>query len=396
MHIWQDFKQFVRIRGAQILLFIMFVYGLGTGILAPMNAVYLQNSVGLDKLQITIIFGSSLLLNMLMTITIGFFSDRMKRKKTIPLIASLVCIIGLLIYMQADTFATALLGMILTIAPSGMINGQLFAMSRNHFTKWAPELVEISQIWLRATFSIGFFMGLLVGANLYLLATFTGVMWGNLIGYSSLFLMLLFYKEVTSAGVTAKASKGEPLSLLMLFAILMLSCADAIRGLYLPLVVNELFEEPRLMSYIWSTQAIFELFFMTIAGYWAARYGSKPIILLSGIFALATFITYSNSDSLVAFFLVQPLYSFFISVLYGVGMGYVQRMFIHKTGFGASIYVFISQMASLIGYCLPLFIEGVSPNIFWISSALISCSLVLMAVIVSKDRKQYAVRSLSQ
>lgn len=37
---------------------------------------------------------------------------------------------------------------------------------------------------------------------------------------------------------------GEPFSLIMLFAILLLSCADAIRGLYLPLVVHELFGDP--------------------------------------------------------------------------------------------------------------------------------------------------------
>ena len=125
---------------------------------------------------------------------------------------------------------------------------------------------------------------------------------------------------------------------------------------------------------------------MTMAGYWATKYGSKPILLLSGVFALATFLTYSSSASLLTFFLVQPLYSFFVSVLYGVGMGYVQRMFIHKAGFGASIYVFISQTASLIGYFLPLLIEGVNPSIFWIPSSLIFISLFIMITVLIKER----------
>ncbi|MGZ9583284.1 MFS transporter [Paenibacillus marinisediminis] len=386
MRIWQDFKGFMNIRGARILIFILFLYGMGTGILAPMNAIYLQDSIGLEKAQIASIFASSLLLNMVLTITVGFFSDRMIRKKTIPLIASLLCITGILIYMQADSYASALIGMIMAVAPSGMVNGQLFAMSRNHFTRYAPNLVEISQIWLRASLSIGFFLGLLVGANLFLIATFQGVLWGNLAGYASLFILLLFYKEVTIETAAKKSGGGEAFSLLMLFAILLLSCADAIRGLYLPLVVNKLFGDPRLMSYIWSIQAVFELLFMTMAGYWAAKYGSKPIIWLSAVFALAVYLTYSSSTSLLSFFLVQPLYSFFVSVLYGVGMGYVQRMFIHKAGFGASLYVFISQTASLIGYFLPLFIEGVTPSIFWIPSALIIASLALMGYILMRDR----------
>jgi SET family sugar efflux transporter-like MFS transporter len=278
--------------------------------------------------------------------------------------------------------------MALATAPSGMIMGQLFAMARNHFTRLAPDVVEIAQIWLRATYSVGFFTGLLLGANLYLAATFQGVLWGNLAGYAALFLLLLFYREITASPLTAKQSgTGEPFSLIMLFAILLLSCADAIRGLYLPLVVHELFGDPRLMSYIWSTQAVFELLFMTMAGYWAAKYGSKRILLLGSTFALMTYLTYSISGSLPVFFLVQPLYSFFVSVLYGVGMGYVQRMFIHRAGFGASLYVFISQTASLIGYFLPLLIEGVSPAIFWIPSLLIAASMGLMIKVLYTDRR---------
>ncbi|MBG9792765.1 MFS transporter [Paenibacillus dendritiformis] len=388
MRIWHDFNVFVKIPGAWLLVLTLFLYGIGTGILAPMNAVYLQESVQLGKIEIVSIFAISLFSNMVLTITVGIVSDRIKRKKTIPMIASLLCIGGLLIYMNADSYATALVGMALATAPSGMIMGQLFAMARNHFTRLAPDVVEIAQIWLRATYSVGFFTGLLLGANLYLAATFQGVLWGNLAGYAALFLLLLFYREITASPLTAKQSgTGEPFSLIMLFAILLLSCADAIRGLYLPLVVHELFGDPRLMSYIWSTQAVFELLFMTMAGYWAAKYGSKRILLLGSGFALMTYLTYSMSGSLPVFFLVQPLYSFFVSVLYGVGMGYVQRMFIHRAGFGASLYVFISQTASLIGYFLPLLIEGVSPTIFWIPSLLIAASMGLMIKALYTDWK---------
>lgn len=388
MRIWHDFNVFVKIPGAWLLVLTLFLYGIGTGILAPMNAVYLQESVQLGKIEIVSIFAISLFLNMVLTITVGILSDRIKRKKTIPMMASLLCIGGLLIYMNADGYATALAGMALATAPSGMIMGQLFAMARNHFTRLAPDVVEIAQIWLRATYSVGFFTGLLLGANLYLAATFQGVLWGNLAGYAALFLLLLFYREITASPLTAKQSgTGEPFSLIMLFAILLLSCADAIRGLYLPLVVHELFGDPRLMSYIWSTQAVFELLFMTMAGYWAAKYGSKRILLIGSAFALMTYLTYSISGSLPVFFLVQPLYSFFVSVLYGVGMGYVQRMFIHRAGFGASLYVFISQTASLIGYFLPLLIEGVSPAIFWIPSLLIAASMGLMIKVLYTDRR---------
>jgi SET family sugar efflux transporter-like MFS transporter len=388
MRIFADVKLFIAIKGAGKLLLAIFLYGIGTGILAPMNAIYLRDSIGLMKGEIASIFAVSLFLNMCITLMVGILSDRMKSKKRLPLIAAVLCIIGLLIYMRADAYVPALIGMAIATAPSGLIMGQLFAMARNHFTAHAPDIVEMAQIWLRAGFSVGFFTGLLVGANVFLLASFQGVLWGNVIGYVCLFTLLLFYREVKIKQTDSRPGQGEPLSLLMLVALLLLSTSDAIRGLYFPLVVYELFGKPQLISYLWSAQAVFELFFMTMAGYWAAKYGSKRIIFLGGLLALFTYMTYSFNSSIIVFFLVQPVYSFFVSILYGVAMGYVQRMFVHRTGFGSSLYVVISQTASLIGYFLPLMVTGITPAIFIIPSVLVLISLLIIGKVILTEKKR--------
>ncbi|MCR8643235.1 MFS transporter [Paenibacillus sp. N1-5-1-14] len=388
MRLKQDFHAFITVRGAWLLMITLFLYGIGTGILAPMNAIYMQDSIGLTKIQIVTVFATSLLLNMILTITVGLISDRFASKKPIPIVASILCMIGIGLYMQATSFVPALIGMVLATSPSGMIFGQLFALTRNHFQRLAPQVVEIAQIWMRATYSVGFFTGLLLGANLFLIGSFKAVLWGNISGYAALLILLLFYKEITIRVEHKSATaNGEAFSLVMLLALLLLSCADAIRGLYLPLVVHELFGDPKIMSYVWSTQAVFELLFMTMAGYWAAKYGSKPVILLGGGFALITYITYTLSPSLPVVFMMQPLYSLFVSILYGVGMGYVQRMFIHRTGFGSSLYVAISQTASLIGYFLPLVIDGITPTIFAIPGGLVLLSLILMAKVIYTERR---------
>ncbi|MBO7745125.1 MFS transporter [Paenibacillus sp. MWE-103] len=386
MQIFQDVRAFMSISGARILLAMFLLYGIGTGMLAPMNAVYLDESVGLSKEQIVAVFAVSLFCNIAITITVGWFSDRLRRKKKLPLAAAFLCIIGLAVYMNASDFRSALIGMTIAVAPSGLIMGQLFGMARSHFARKAGELVEMAQLWLRASFSVGFFAGLLLGANIFLIATFRGVLWGNVAGYVCLAVLLLAYKETAGEPGTKTAVRGEPFSLVMLIALLLLSCADAIRGLYLQLVVLKLFGKPEVMSYIWSTQAVFELFFMTLGGYWAARYGSKKIIFLGGCFALAAYLTYTSSGSLPVFFAVQPLYSFFVSILAGVAMGYVQRMFLSRTGFGASLYVFITQTASLIGYFLPLFIQGITPDIFYIPSALVTLSLLIIGIVLYRER----------
>ncbi|CAM3898507.1 MFS transporter [Lederbergia lenta] len=388
MNIIGDIRSFLKIKGAWFLLLGLFLYGIGTGILAPMNAVYMSEGIGLSKGEIASIFGISVVLNMVITILIGFISDKMQRKKPLPIFALMLCMFGLIVYMQADTYMGALVGMVITIAPSGLIMGQLFAMARNHFMQLAPSIYEIAQIWLRAMMSVGFFVGLLVGANLYLVASFKGILIGNFFGYFFLFLLLLFYKEFESVESDATTTKGETFSFIMLFALLLLGCADSLRGLYLPLVVVDLFEKPQLMSYLWSVQAVFELLFMTFAGYWAMKFGSKRVILLSSFCAVITYIIYSTSPPLFVFFLVQPLYSFYVSVLYGVAMGYVQRMFHAKIGFGSSVYVFLFQMASLVGYVLPFLIEGYKPQIFIIPSVLVAGGILLMVGLVIFSRRK--------
>jgi len=386
LNIAADFRSFIRVPMAWILIFGMFLYGIGFGILMPMNAVYMKEGIGLSKEQITAVFVVSLLLNMLLTLAVGLFSDRLRRRKPIPMAAALLCAAGLLLYMQADGFGLALAGMALANAPSGMILGQIYAMARNHFTRRAPSIVEMSQLWLRATFSVGFFTGLLIGANLYLIASFRGVLWGNLFGFVSLFVLLLLFRETEGEPGIRNGGRGEPFSLAALIALLLLSSADAIRGLYLPLLVNEKFGDPRIASYLWSAQAVFELLFMTVAGYWAAKYGSKRLIQYSAFGALAAYLVYANADSLLVFFLMQPVYSLFVSVLLGVAMGYVQRMFLSRAGFGASLYVTITQTASLTGYLLPLAIPGIRPDIFYVPAALVALSIAILGAVLLKER----------
>lgn len=387
MRIAADMKRFLQVDGAGRMLFTLFCYGIGMGILAPMNAIYLSESIGLSKNEVVSIFVVSLLLNMGTTITVGLLSDKLRSRKRLVITAALLCLVGLFIYMNAEGYVQALIGMCVVSAPSGLIMGQLFAISRNHFARLAGDIVEMAQIWLRAGYSVGFFCGLLAGANLYLIATFQGVLWGNFAGYAMLVILLLFYREHSEEKKQANMGASEPFSLIMLIALLLLACADAIRGLYLPLVVKTLFGKPEYMSYIWSSQAVFELLFMTIAGYWAAKYGSKIIILIGGFGALITYTIYALHSPLIVFFLIQPIYSFFVSILYGVAMGYVQRMFAGRTGFGASLYVFISLTASLIGYLLPLFIEGYDPSIFVIPIALVSISITIMSIVLIRERR---------
>jgi hypothetical protein len=49
MKLVSDVSLFLSVKGAGKLLSVILLYGMGTGILAPMNAIYLHDHIGLSK-----------------------------------------------------------------------------------------------------------------------------------------------------------------------------------------------------------------------------------------------------------------------------------------------------------------------------------------------------------
>jgi SET family sugar efflux transporter-like MFS transporter len=371
-------RRFLRVPGSWQLLSVMAVYGAGIGILQPMNAIYLKDSLHLSKLLISLLISITTVANMGVTFTSGLLSDRIRRRKSLPVIAALCCVAGLAGYDRAAGFGSALFFYILAVTPSGIIFGQFYAMARSHLTRESPDIVEIGIVWLRTLFSFGFFIGLLLGAALFPVVSFHGVILGNLVCYAILFFLFLSYREREGTGIVAPRPAGVPLEWLLLLAFLLMLCCDAIRGLYFPLMVDALYKNPVLVSRLWSVQVIFEFVWMTVGGVAAQRFGAVRVTAWAGLASLAVYLLYATSPLLPWLFAAQPVYSFFVSVENTVVMGLVQRMFLHRAGFGSSLYFVLSQTASLVGYLIPNVIPGFSPHIFYLTAALMTVSLGLI------------------
>lgn len=376
MSILTALQRFFRVQGAWKLLAAMLVYGCGTGILNPMNAIYLKDGVHLEKFQISLVVAIALIVNVVITFFSGLWSDNLAHRKILPVVASAVSVFGLIGYDHASGFASAVTFYILSTAPSGAIIGQLYAMARSHLAVEAPDILDIGIVWLRTLLSVGFFIGLYLGTALYTWVTFHGVILGNLVCYATMFFLFLFYRERRGA-VAAKRLPQEGVQWVVLIAILLLLCADAIRGLYLPLMVDALFKNPAFVARLWSVQVVFEFIWMTVAGMAARRFGDLRVVCVGAMCALATYCVYAFHPSLPWLFAVQPIYSFFVSVIMVVAMGTIQRMFLSRAGFGSSLYFVLSQSAALIGYLVPNLISGFSPHIFYIPAMLMVVSVAL-------------------
>lgn len=378
--------EFLRIKGSWKLFLAMLAYGCGQGILRPMNAIYLNEQVHLDKLEISLVVAISLFTDMIVTFTSGWLSDHVRNKRILPIIAAAICCLGLWWYREAAGFWSALFGMIVATCPAGVIMGQIFAMARAHFSHEAPKIVEMAIVWLRAIMSVGFFAGLWAGAALFTAVSFRGILIGNIVCYVIVLLALLIYRERRAPAIVDQR-QVVPFSLLTLIGLLLLLCGDAIRGLYFPLVVNSLYHSPALVSHLWSVQAIFELLWMTVAGYAAARFGTLRVIRLAAICGCVVYAVYALVPPIFMLTLMQPIHSLYVSTLYSVGMAYVQRMFLRRTGFGSSLYLFLTQTASFIGYFAPNLFPGYSPHIFFIP---IGCVLLASLLLWQQVRRTEA------
>lgn len=377
MSILTGLIRFFRIPGVWKILAAMLVYGCGTGILGPMNAIYLKNGLHLSKLEISLLVSITLVINMSVTFFSGLLSDHMKNRKYLPIIASAISICGLFGYDHANSFITALIFYALSTTPSGAMVGQLYAMARSHFAEEAPDIVEIGIVWLRTLMSIGFFIGLLLGAQLYTLVTFHGVIIGNLICYAIILILFVFYRE-RHAVATLIRQEGTSIEWVTLVAVLMILCCDQVRGLYFPLMVDTIYKNPTVVSHLWSVQVIFEFVWMTLAGVAAQRYGGLRVTIFAGFAALFVYCVYAMHPALPWLYAAQPIYSFFVSVINTVTMGIIQRMFLHRAGFGSSLYFVLSQGASLIGYMIPNVVSGFSPHIFYLPAMLMVVAVGLL------------------
>lgn len=377
MNVVYNLRRFFLIPGAWKLLCAMLVYGCGTGILTPMNAIYLKNGVHLTKLEISLVVSIAIVVNGTITLVSGILSDRLHQRKPLPVIASLLCVVGLYGYDHASTFVTALIFYVLATTPSGAIVGQLYAMARSHFVSEAPDIVEMALVWLRTLMSFGFFIGLLLGSVLYTAISFHGVIIGNLIAYAILFILFLAYRERHGGAVTQRKA-GTSVNWLVLISILIILCSDNIRGLYFPLMVDALYRNPVVVSHLWTVQVVFEFVWMTLGGIAAQRFGDTRVVMVGIICAISVYLTYALHPVLPLLFSAQPVYSLFVSVENTVAMGMIQRMFLHRSGFGSSLYFVLSQGASFIGYMIPNIIPGLSPHIFLIPTCLSSVAFILL------------------
>lgn len=155
-----------------------------------------------------------------------------------------------------------------------------------------------------------------------------------------------------------------------LVVVALLKSVDTLRGLYLPLVAASGGIEPSLISASFMVGSLLEFAMLPILGMLMRRQGSALASVVVASVSIAVFVLMASSTGIWALFIVQALYSFVGAGFQSVGLLLLSDVRGSDAGAGASAYMAVTQVGTVLGALLPLVVPGYSPAIFWLAAAM--------------------------
>jgi len=273
---------------------------------------------------------------------------------------------------------------------------QFFAVAQAEVMKlWKKQDKVLGTTVLRTAFSLGFIVGTGLASALLLWIDLRSLFWG--LAATGVLLAVFSTTVVVRIEVWGRslgsASEDKPLAssaadsspliswgalVLPLVALALMQGADRARMIYMPLVAFQSFHDAHWAPLMFGTTAAVELVSMILVGSLAVRFGERRTIVVGALLGAACFVVMAVFPSLAVMFLANVAYAFFIAMLMGVAMAYIQGMLAHRPGLGGSLYVLTMNVGALIGTFAPVVVTGYSPATFFLPAGLCVLGAVLM------------------
>lgn len=351
-------------------------YGSVAAAVVTTAPLVLSQVIHLDKRHIAAYFVLSAITGTLANLVAGHLSDRRTPRYLVVAAAAGISTTGYVVLALSTCPALAYLAASFG-SSSLVIFSQLFAIAKTRIlTSWPLQELTIGMTTLRTLFTLGYVTGtlaaslldgpvplptirLLLAAGLFLIAGSAActICWIERRGGSPL--------DNDAGAARSAQSTPIPFSLSCLLAplaaMLLLQGADATRNVYLPLVELHLFRDPRVAPRMFSISAAAELLTTTAVGYGALRIGVARSISIAALFGVAT--------------------------------SYVYRLAPDRVGIGGALFLATFTGGSVFGALSPLVVQGYSPRVFLVPSALcLLGSLLMLSTRVNCSRRVDARR----
>ncbi len=379
-----------RVRFGLAAAFWIFAEGVLLAAAMPLVPILLSTHIGLDKNEVTIYFLMTTLLGIVVTLGTGFLSDGAIARYKLVGVGGLIAAVGYFGIAQATQPTHAYIAGGLMIGLS-VLFPQLFAVAKaGVVADWSHADQTTGITALRTFFSLGYVLGTALGSALVRVVDIQivfmllgGAVVGLTIGSALFLIQIERYIADRAVGDDSaetdaheKPKRNQPISLpytamiVPLLALIVLRGADSTRGVYLSLVMLQLFNDAGIGPMMFGITAAAELITMAMVSELAGRIGERDAIAVGALFGAVYFIVLSFSQSLPLLYFMHIIYAVFVAALLGVAMAYVQRMVSARAGLGGSLYLAVFNIGSLVGILSPLLVTGYSQEIFIIPAIL--------------------------
>ncbi|MBX3065202.1 MAG: MFS transporter [Anaerolineae bacterium] len=374
--------------------------GVLMAVFLPIMPIILTEKIGLDKNEITIFFLINTLLGIVVTLATGYLSDGKVARHKLILGGGILASLAYVLIAVATTPVHAYIASVIAVA-GGLLFPQLFAVVRSGVVAdWDHESQVMGITALRTLFSLGFIIGTALSSWLVSVLDFRVIFVGIGVGFLllSIFSAFILYRidlyiaqrgqQTAQADAQSQADgkRNVLISLPMyalivpLLALIVLRGADGTRGVYLSLVMFQIFHDASVAPLMFGITAAAELVTMGLAGYASSKIGEKTTIALGALTGAVYFVILSFTQSLPLLYFAHVLYAVFVAVLLGVAMAYVQGMLADRAGLGGSLYVAVFNTGSLVGILSPLLTAGYDQKVFVIPAILCVVGAALLMV----------------
>lgn len=189
---------------------------------------------------------------------------------------------------------------------------------------------------------------------------------------SRVFSGIVFPRQPTLSSAAPRSRNHRATVALVgaLCIVALLKSVDTLRGLYLPLVGVSRNIDPSILSLSFMLAALLEFAMLPLLGRLTRRHGAPLTIVAVSLTSTIVFTTLALSTGLWELALAQALYSFVGAGFQSVGLLLLAEVRGSDAGAGASAYMAVTQVGTVIGALLPLLVPGYSSAIFWVAALL--------------------------
>jgi SET family sugar efflux transporter-like MFS transporter len=363
---------------------------------SPLLPIVISDKVGLDKGQVMIFYLLNTVFSVVVTLGTGYVSDGTIARHKLVIVGGIIATFGYfglaIATRPIHAFASSI-----AIVGLAVLFPQLFAVVKAAVVAdWDRKAQVMGITAMRTLYSLGFVIGTALASILAQVMNIQSVFFlitAGTIGITIFGAIVLQRMEqfiaheavrlvnIPNPSALPLHRKTIPLYALVMpvIALFVIRGADSTRGVYLSLVMFNLFHNASIAPLMFGITAAAELVTMGIMGYLSSRIGEKATIIIGTLVGALYFGILSVSQSLSTLYAANALYAFYTAGMAGVAMAYIQGLLAHRAGMGGSLYMAVQNLGTLIGIFSPLLVSGYNQTIFVIPIILCVIGAVLLA-----------------